>query len=1028
LPGQLGSAAAFYNSNVGCIGTGNYPGGNPAQIYYTTDGGNTWTRALMPNMNLYGQITDIFYYDRWNAWAIMRESNEHGWSGLYKSIDGGKTWQLWFQAEFPVSVRQTSRAIFFTDRYAGIRRSTDGGQTFPVIAPSSGSLGLDFYDDNNGISSSEGQPRAPTYVTTDGGSTWTTFDLQHEGWTAYADFATKRLFIASERDLIYPSTESEILSTADNGNTYNLLWSGGGDAITGGIGGPRWCKSVIYAQGQDSSSINPRGIKGFLRSLDGGMTWRNVGGPSNLNDKRFAVTGKGAIVYAFDKGGGVWKTTDGGDGTLSASALGNTAFTRLTAKNTLSAKLCDSADYLIKLSYSDCDSIKIVDVAFIDDTIGELFTPKAAHFFGKNDLTFDTLIIRFRPQIIHSNIERVRISIMQGDGSVEDTIVAVPIEGLAAPDLPVIAEAGASKVIDFGTRSVCGDDSVRVMTITNTGCSQITVTSLSTDGTPFFLLSSFQPFTLDPGISREVLVEFRPTINATGAASGKLTLVTTNSNTVVSLTGFAKAGSRGFTLSQPVITSTICDSMEGDITFKNISCTPVRVDSLGIDTPFRIDPITLPANIRSDSSIILHVHFVPHAAGSYSQNITIHSINDNNIADLFDTVLTVAGVASLGLPELVLSDTVMNFGQLNICVYKDLEVTIANTGCDTLKISDVVLQGAPQFTIEQSAKGMFVLRGDSTKVVIRFKPSASTLYNGLLVVKTNLKDSSIVLTGVGSNDPGTLTLTATPIGAILTCRDSGFTLTLSNTTCDTLTFDSAVFIGVGSADYALHSSAGSILYPGISISVNGTFTPQTGGDRSAIVHFYLHLPDKTTKEITVPMNGAGIQPVVIRLSLPNTNLSETPFKKVTIPVQFLDQSVVDVSQILFSVNLNTNLLDPQGFDMTGSVVSGSVSPLTISNSSIDVAITLTPPQKINPGLLGTFFFLPYVTDTLATSIVLSNFSLAGLGNSKDCLPTSFVVPPETNTTFSLSTACGDSSLSTYMKSGIAGLHIVSIIP
>jgi hypothetical protein len=1023
---STGSAASFYNPDIGCIGTGNYPAGYFGQIYYTTDAGRSWTRSLIPNMDFVGQVTDLYYVDRWNVWATLVEKNEHGWSGIYKSIDGGKTWKLWYQAVFPVSIREIKSGIFYTDRYLGIRRSIDGGNTFQTVAPSGGALGLDFLDNNIGISSSEGNSADPTYVTGDGGNNWVPFNLRHEGWTSFADAATKKLFISSERDIAFPSKESQIISTSDFGNTYDVRWSAGGDAITGGIAGARWCRSVIYVQGEDSTLKNP-GVIGMLRSTNGGSSWVRVAGPSNFNDKRFAVTGKGAVVYAFDKSGNVWKTTDGGDGLLTASPLVFTFLTPLTPSFHLAAKLCDSADYTLQLKYTDCDSLIVSSVRFIDDTIGEFIQPRTARPFGKSSTALDTLIIRFKPQVVHPPLaERVRITFRQPDGTTQDTIIGLQVEGLAAPDLPVIAEAGVSGLIDFGTRSVCGGDTVEAATITNTGCSPLVITSLSTDGSPFFLLSSFNPFTLDPGVSRKVLLQFKPKI--IGPATGKLTLSTATKNLVISLTGIGKAGERGYQLSQPVITSTICDSAEADILFTNISCTPIRLDSLGVDAPFRLDPILLPANIRSDSSIVLHVHFVPHTAGAVTNFITIHSINDNNVTLPFDTTLAITAVGTPGLPGISLSASSLDFGAINTCSFRDLEITITNTGCDVLTISDEAIQPAlAEYTITQSVKGSNILRGSVGKIILHFKPSSSGSFNSTLHLKTNAGDRDIPLTASGSNDPGTISLSATPIGFVLTCRDSGFTLSISNTTCDSLTLDSIVFTGTGSTDYLIKSFSFIPVDIGSNVSINGTFIPQSGGARNATAHMYLHLPNKSVKEITIPLDGAGIQPVVIHLALPNTNFSGAKLKKITMPVQLLDPSVVDVSSLTFSLALNTNLLEPQSFNLDG-VISGPQPVLVRTNTSATVTVTLSSPQKLTPGLLGTFDFFAYVTDTLNTGITLTGFTAFGPGNSTDCLPTDIVIAPQSETNFSLSTDCGDSSISKFMKYGIAGLHIESIVP
>ena len=764
-----------------------------------------------------------------------------------------------------------------------------------------------------------------------------------------------------------------------------------------------------------------------MRSLNGGFTWIQVGGPSNFNDKRFAVTGKGAVVYAFDKFGGVWKTSDGGDGTLTASAFGKITLTDIANISPLSAKLCDSADFHLRLAYNDCDSLIVTNVAFIDDNTGELSLPKQARFFGKDSTVFDTVVIRFKPQKIQIATERVRITFRQPDGFLQDTIITIKLQGLPARDIPFITQTPGN-VMDFGTRSICGDDSVRTLTITNIGCSPMSVISLATDGPPFNLLSAFLPFGLDPGISRTVLLQFKP--SAIGIVTGKLNLITSDSSITVSLTGNGITGTRGYTLSQPLITSTICDSVEGDIFFKNISCSPILLDSIGVDAPFRFDPISLPVNIKTDSGITLHFHFVPGIEGIFTKFITIHSFNNSDSNNRFDTTLALSGLATPGLPVIALSALSLDFGSINTCIFRDLEVTITNTGCDTLKITDELFIGSGlSYTVIQSIKDMNIPRGSSAKVIIRFKPPTLGSFNSILHIATNAGDHDIPLSGIGTNDPGLLSLSATSIGSVLTCLDSGFTLILSNTTCDSLYLDSIIFNGAGSSDYVINSFAKIPMPSGSTIVEQGLFSPQANGLRSATADFFLHLADGTVKEINVLLDGVGIQPVVIQLSLPNVTLTANAGNDVRLPIQLLDTSVIAVARINISMNLNTDLLEPRSFDMTGSVINGAtVLPLLSTRTNVTINLQLPFPRKLGAGLLGTLVLHPFISDSQSTSIILTDFSVFDTSNSRACLPTAIVIPPQIVTSFSLITQCGDSSISEFLRYGISGLMIEHISP
>ncbi|MEP7233849.1 MAG: choice-of-anchor D domain-containing protein [Ignavibacteriota bacterium] len=1020
----VGSAAYFFNPDVGCIGTGNYPGGYPAQIYFTNDGGTSWTRAQLPNMDLFGQVTDIYFTDTQRGWATIRERIEHGWSGLYRTLDGGKTWKLWFQAQFPVTIRENSNGIFFTDRFIGIRRSTDGGITFPIVADANGILGLDFLDDNVGIASGEGSAAAPVLITRDGGNTWNPVDIPNEAWTAFADVATGGLLFASERN---PSvTTSGLFGSNDLGATFTNRFSGPADVITGGMAGPRWCRSVIYAQGQDSTLKYP-GVLSMLRSVDGGFTWVRIGGPRNFNDKRFAVTGKGAVVYTFDKGGGVWKTSDGGDGTLTASALGRIFISDISQLSPLRSKLCDSADYLFQFTYSDCDSLIISNVAFLDDNLGELSAPVPARDFGKDRTKFDTLVLRFKPRKIHAAAERVRVTIRQPDGFVQDTIINIQVEGLSANDAPFLAEAPNHKM-DFGRRSICGDDSVRTLTITNTGCATMSITSLGTDGSPFNLLSSFQPFTLDPGVSRKILLQFQP--RRIGLLAGILTISTADSVITISLSGEGIPGARGFRLSAPVIISTTCDSSEADLIFKNISCTAVRLDSFAIAPPFHLSQMQLPILLGSDSSITLHIQFTPVTDGSFSGSLVIHSYNNIDSNDVFDTTLTILASALRGVAELRVEPSALAFGAINTCIFRELSLTISNTGCDTLHILDNPFIGiSTGYSLITSAKGKNILRGDSTTIILRFQPNGLGVFAGTLRIMTNAGERDIPLSGIGTSDPGDLIPAAASIGSVLTCGDSAFVLKLNNSTCDSLYLDSITFSGIAIADYRVNFPSGKLLGSGGIIDVNAKFTPQSSGVRAATVHWFLHRSDGSMKEVTLAIGGIGVQPNVIQISLPNITLSGRAGSTIRLPIQLLDTSIVEVRSIQLQIDLNSNLLEPQSFDLNGSVLSGVVvSGFGVTASGVTIDLDLPKPQKLFLGLLGTVVLHPFLSDSAQTNIVLSNFVAYDSLHSNVCLPTSTITPPQITTDFLLSNECGDSTLSEFLRSGSAGFAIERITP
>jgi hypothetical protein len=136
---------------------------------------------------------------------------------------------------------------------------------------------------------------------------------------------------------------------------------------------------TIYVQSQN------RTTDGLFRSDDGGISWRAVGGPTNEFDTRFFVTGcRGEVVYAFDRNGGIYKTTDGGDGTLVPSPYISSVPTAGAGEN-----------ILIPITYDTLQTGSIVDeIRGILQLNDNLIQPDSLIFKGTqldSLTTFDTV-------------------------------------------------------------------------------------------------------------------------------------------------------------------------------------------------------------------------------------------------------------------------------------------------------------------------------------------------------------------------------------------------------------------------------------------------------------------------------------------------------------------------------------------------------------------------------------------------------------------------------------------------------------
>lgn len=1006
----------FINENIGFIGTGVYvSSGTPAAIYYTLDAGKSWTRSLLPNQNITGQFTDIWFRDRNNGYALLKQGVEKGWSGMYRTIDGGLSWDLIYQADFGVAIRQTNRGIFFTDRFFGIKRSVDNGLTFQTVKTAFGSLGLDFLDDEIGYATGEATTGAPHHKTTDGGNTWIEVTTSHESWTTYADPTTKKIFYASERDNRPKGYESFIVSSSDSGKSFVNRRTFRADAITGGIAGPKGCSSIIYVQGQGIDTADA--IYGLLRSTDGGISWVPVGGPSNTSDTRFAVTGRGAVVYAFSKTGEVWKTTNGGDGTLSGSVFPITTISQITPADTLIASVCDSSDLKLRLTYSDCDSLFVSQVHFLDDIHHELSRHSIQRYFGKSGSSFDTVVVRYKPTTVGTSPQRIRLRLRHADGSFEDTTIAIVVKALSAKDVPFVVEAGVNKTLDFGNISICGGDSTRIITVTNTGCAELLVTSLSTV-LPFSLKSTFQPFTLGTGKKRQFLIGFNP--SAAVNYSSTLYIRTSNASDSLSLTGFGIEGLRGLELRQPTITTTSCDSVETEIILQNTSCTSIIIDSLRVLPPYSLPLSTMNTTLESDSVLRIKVKLKSNTVGTFLREFQVYSTLGNT---RFDTVLFITGEVTDGTPNILISPASLQFDTVSLCSYKDLVLYLHSIGCASLTIDSTIANStmAGFSVVKQLTNTVIPARGVDS-VIIRFTPTVTGTTGAVLKVITSLGERHIVLEGTGTSAPGVLSLSSTKIPATSTCTDTVFIVEVSNTTCDTLIFDSVVISGIAANDYQFDSQGITTLPIGAAASGIGMFTPSQGGQRDALLTYYFQTLNGQSRSVSVSLSGVGISTNPLILSLATNTLSAPAGNEVVIPIDVSVANSTAIKEIVFTIRCNTDLLEPWFITMP---YQGTPSIENQTAEGFDVRVQYDSPIIFSTGRFAEVHLKSFLSDSLSSIVTVASVIATDSIGLVSCTPSSV---GNNSLLFSIIEQCGDSIIATRLARKMNSVEITSVSP
>jgi photosystem II stability/assembly factor-like uncharacterized protein len=192
---------------------GHVYGPNPDRgVYRTRDGGKTWEKVLFKNENVGAidlafdpQDSQIIYATLWNTrrppWSIYPPSYGPG-SGLFKSTDGGNTWQPAMNGipteglgRIGIVVTPTNRTRIYAivdSKAGGLYRSDDAGATWTLISSDKRIWGRGWYFCKVNVDPKNQDTvyvsNTSLYRSTDAGKTWTAIkgapggDDYHQLW------------------------------------------------------------------------------------------------------------------------------------------------------------------------------------------------------------------------------------------------------------------------------------------------------------------------------------------------------------------------------------------------------------------------------------------------------------------------------------------------------------------------------------------------------------------------------------------------------------------------------------------------------------------------------------------------------------------------------------------------------------------------------------------------------------------------------------------------------------------------------
>jgi hypothetical protein len=445
-----------------------------------------------------------------------------------------------------------------------------------------------------------------------------------------------------------------------------------------------------------------------------------------------------------------------------------------------------------------------------------------------------------------------------------------------SPQTVTLSGTGIAPVASLSTQGLTFTEPVstasaaQTLTITNTGTSNLTLSTATIGGTnPSDFAKSSDTCTgatVMPTMTCAVSVTFTPA--TAGSLSASLIFVdnANGSPQTVTLSGTGTAPTVSLSVSGLTFTQLAgATSAAQTLTLTNVGTGNLTISTAAIGgtnpTDFAKSADTCTgATVTPTSTCAVSVTFTPSTTGSFSASLIF---TDSASGSPQTATLSGTGTnAAVGFSASGLSFP----GQLPETTSSALTETVTNSGTANLTLSTVTLGGTNPSVFAKSADsctGATVTPGNTCQVNVTFTPSAAGNFSASLIFSDN-----------GSGSPQTVSLSGTGTGSLvsfsstsvsfsnqsLNTTSAAQTETVTNSGNASLIFTTDTISGTNAGDFAISADtcANATVTPTNNCTLSVTFTPSATGTRTASLNFNDNVSGSPQ---VVNLTGNGIGPL-----------------------------------------------------------------------------------------------------------------------------------------------------------------------